>query len=63
MSERMKAKLDVLLSRWTSRKLMVFLIGTGLAGFGQLTSSDWVIVATVYIGSQTVIDAVTKLKQ
>lgn len=59
----MKAKLDALLGKWTSRKLMVFLTGTGLAIFGQLTSSDWVIVATVYIGSQTVIDAVTKLKQ
>jgi len=30
--------------------------------FSDLQSSDWVIITTVYIGGQTVIDAVTKLK-
>ena len=59
----MKAKLDALLGKWTSRKLMVFLIATGLTLFGQVTSSDWVTVAAIYIGGQTIIDAVSKLKQ
>tara|TARA_R110000822_G_scaffold302080_1_gene426210 strand:- start:338 stop:535 length:198 start_codon:yes stop_codon:yes gene_type:complete len=63
MSDNMKAKLDAILSRWTSRKLMVFLVATTLTLFGQVTSSDWVIVAAIYIGSQTIIDAVSKLKQ
>ena len=35
---------------------------TGLLLFSDLQSADWVIITTVYIGGQTVIDAVTKLK-
>lgn len=57
------AKLDIILKSWISKKLFVFIIATGLALFGDLTSSDWVIIATAYIGTQGVIDAVTKLKQ
>jgi len=56
-------KLDTVLKSWISKKLFVFIIATGLALFGNLTSSDWVIIATTYIGTQGVIDAVTKLKR
>lgn len=59
----MKQKLDVFLSRWTSRKLMVFLTSTALALFGKLSSSDWVDVAMIYIGSQAVVDIATQLKE
>ncbi len=55
-------KLDRLLKSWVSKKLFVFVIATALAVFGNLTSSDWVIIATTYIGTQGVIDAVSKLK-
>ena len=45
----MKEKIDLFLSKWISRKLVVFVIGsTGLFS-GVLTSTDWVIVATTYI--------------
>ena len=55
-------KLDKILNNWLSKKLFVFFTGTALAIFGDLTSSDWVIIATVYIGTQGVIDAVAKLR-
>ncbi len=55
--------LDKKLNSWVSKKLFVFVIATVLAVFGDLTSSDWVTIATVYIGTQGVIDAVTKLRR
>lgn len=58
----MKARLDALLDKRISKKLSVFIVATILVASGQLTSSDWVTIATVYIGTQGVIDAVSKLK-
>ncbi|MCH9717702.1 MAG: hypothetical protein K0U52_11555 [Gammaproteobacteria bacterium] len=55
-------KLDKILNNWLSKKLFVFFTATALAVFGNLTSGDWVVIATVYIGTQGVIDAVAKLK-
>ena len=59
----MKAATDKILSRYISRKLMVFVV----ASFGlfseTLTSSDWVIIAGVYISAQGAIDAIAKLRQ
>lgn len=54
--------LDRILNKRISKKLFVFVVATSLALFGQLTSSDWVIIATTYIGTQGVIDAVSKLR-
>jgi len=45
-----KAIIDAFLGRWTSRKLMVFFIATLLTLFGDVTSSDWVTIAAIYIG-------------
>lgn len=59
----MRSKIDTFLNNWLSRKLMVFLIATGLAIFGSLTSSDWVTISIVYIGTQGALDIATKLKQ
>jgi hypothetical protein len=58
----MRQKIDQILNRYVSRKLMVFAVASfGL--FSQtLTSSDWVIIAGIYIGTQGVIDAIAKLK-
>ncbi len=55
-------KIDKILNSWLSKKLFVFCTATTLALFGNLTSADWVIIATTYIGTQGVIDAVSKLK-
>lgn len=56
MSEQTKEILDGLLSKLTSRKLLVWLTATGLALAGHLASEDWVAVALVYIGSEAAVD-------
>ena len=48
--------LDNITQKYISRKFLVFVIGTTLAIFGNLTSSDWVIVSSIYIGSQAIVD-------
>jgi hypothetical protein len=58
-----KEKLDTLLSKIISRKLMVFAVACGALFFGTLTSSDWVIIATAYIGIQGFADIVEKVKK
>ena len=47
---------DRYLGKGISKKLMVFVIASIALFIGKLTSTDWVIIAGIYIGSQTVID-------
>ena len=49
-------KIDTFLGKWASRKFIVFSIATLLALFGNLESHDWVIISSIYIGSQAVVD-------
>jgi hypothetical protein len=49
-------KIDTFLGKWASRKLLVFFIATLLSLFGNLDSHDWVTIASIYIGSQAVVD-------
>jgi len=58
----MKHLLDRALNKIVSRKLLAWVTATGLLLFANLTSSDWVIITTVYIGGQTVIDTVARLR-
>jgi len=58
----MKQKLDAFLNKYLSRKLMVFFIACLGLFLGNLESSDWITIATVYIGTQGAVDIVTKLK-
>jgi hypothetical protein len=58
-----KEQLDILISKWISRKLMVFIVACAGLFLGTLTSSDWVIIATAYVGAETFITAVEKLKR
>lgn len=55
--------LDKVLSKVASRKLTVFAIATGLLAAGTLTSSDWILVALVYLGSQGLADIVATVKR
>ena len=59
----MKAKLDAVLSKYLSRKLLVFFVACFGMFWGTLTSGDWVTIAAIYIGTQGVIDAVVKLRK
>jgi hypothetical protein len=61
-NSRVQHILDRGLDKLVSRKLLAWATATGLLIFSDLQSSDWVIITTVYIGGQTVIDSVTKLK-
>lgn len=53
-----RKNLDTLINKWISRKLFVFLSATFLLAFADLESSDWAMIAVVYLGSQTVLDSV-----
>jgi hypothetical protein len=53
-----RKNLDTLINKWISRKLFVFLAATILLWFADLESSDWTMIAVVYLGSQTVLDSV-----
>lgn len=59
----MKARIDAILNRYVSRKLMVFVVASFGLFSATLTSSDWVTIAAVYIGTQGAIDAIAKLRQ
>jgi len=57
-----KEALDKLLNKWISRKLLVFIVACVGLFFSNITSSDWVIVATAYVSIQGFTDIVAKLK-
>ena len=56
------SNLDKILEKIISRKLMVFIIACGGLFAGNLTSQDWVIIATAYVSIQGFTDIVAKLK-
>jgi len=58
-----KEQFDRILSKWISRKLLVFAVACGGLFSGQLTSSDWVIIATAYVGIQGFTDIVKMLRK
>jgi hypothetical protein len=60
--EQRQALLDRGIEKLTSRKLLVWLTATGLMAWGGLDSADWVIISGLYLGGQSVIDAIVKLK-
>jgi len=50
-------KLDTILNKWASRKLMVFFIATLLISFNKIASADWTYIAIAYIVVQGLVDA------
>jgi hypothetical protein len=58
-----KEQLDIILSKWISRKLLVFMVAcVGLFNH-TLTSSDWVVIATAYIGIEGITNIVERLRK
>jgi uncharacterized membrane protein YiaA len=58
-----RQQFDTILNKLISRKLLVFVIAC-IGLFNQtLTSSDWVVIATAYIGIQGFTEIVTQLKK
>jgi len=58
-----KEQFDIIINKWISRKLLVFLIACGGLFLGSVTSSDWIIIATAYIGIQGFTDIVERLRK
>ena len=65
MTEQQKeAIIDKFSEKLISRKFLAWLTATGLLAFtSNLDASNWVIVTSIYIGGQTVIDAVERLRK
>lgn len=58
--------IDRLQSKWISRKLLVFIIASVALFLGKITSSDWVIVASIYISLEsatTIAEKIYKSRQ
>ena len=58
-----KEQLDIILSKWISRKLLVFMVACGGLFTGTLTSADWVVIATAYIGIEGITNIVERLRK
>jgi len=58
----MKHIIDKGMEKLVSRKLLAWATATGLLLFADLASGDWVIITCVYIGGQTVVDTVARLR-
>jgi hypothetical protein len=54
--------IDQIMGRMISRKFFVFLTATGLLGYNLLDADTWGMIAMIYIGGQTVIDAAISWK-
>ena len=60
-----REKIDFYLNKWVSRKLTVFVVASVGLFCGNLTSSDWVIIATAYIaieGATNIVERLMKAK-
>lgn len=53
---------DKITGRLISRKFFVFLTATGLLANGFLDPDTWGMIAMIYIGGQTIIDAAISWK-
>jgi hypothetical protein len=62
MVETAKGVIDIALEKMVSRKLLVWATATGLMFTSHIDSGDWLILSALYIGGQSVIDAIVKLK-
>tara|TARA_R100000734_G_C3232396_1_gene39936 strand:- start:157 stop:369 length:213 start_codon:yes stop_codon:yes gene_type:complete len=54
--------IDKVLEKVVSRKLLVWAMATALLFTSNLESEHWLYLSALYIGGQSVIDAIVKLK-
>ena len=57
-----KGRLDELIQRFSSRKLLVWLTCTGLLLFGSVSASTWETLSLAYVGTQAFVDAAVAWK-
>lgn len=53
---------DKFLGKFVSRKLLVFTTATALLYLSELDADTWGLIAVIYVGGQSVIDAVKTYK-
>lgn len=53
---------DVVMGKFVSRKLLVFSTATALLALSELDAETWGLIAIIYVGGQSVIDAVKTYK-
>jgi len=58
----MSALIDKGVSKLISRKLLVWVVATGLLWLDKVNSEQWVAIALAYVGTQAFIDAAVKWK-
>jgi hypothetical protein len=62
MTQIARGAIDRILEKLISRKLLVWGTATALMFTAHLESGDWLILSALYIGGQSVIDAIVKLR-
>ena len=62
VKEKKLGIIDKLLEKAISRKLLVFVSATGLMVWSTLDPETWGLIAIVYVGGQSVVDAVKTYK-
>ena len=62
MTELARGAVDKALEKVVSRKLLVWATATALMFNATIDIGDWLILSALYIGGQSVIDAIVKLK-
>tara|TARA_B100000287_G_scaffold345950_1_gene333407 strand:- start:1116 stop:1325 length:210 start_codon:yes stop_codon:yes gene_type:complete len=62
VKQKQVALVDTWLQKVASRKLMVWTTATVLMALSLIESADWVMISALYLGGQSVIDAVAKMK-
>ena len=58
-----KEKIDLILSKWVSRKLTVFVVASIGLFTNSVRSEDWVIISTAYIAIEGVTNIVERLRK
>ena len=59
----MRAWIDSHLSHFISKKLSVFLVASLYLWLGHIDGQQWAIIAGVYIGGQSAIDAINNRRK
>ena len=61
-SEAKLGWVDKIMGKFVSRKLLVFSTATALLALSELDAETWGLIAIIYVGGQSVIDAVKTYK-
>lgn len=58
-----KGWMDKKIGKFASRKLLVFVLTTLFFCFSMISADQWFYITVTYVGTQTVINAIERLKK